>query len=155
MTKIQWDAEALCAGSNSKLGQNSTAISIIKNYYRIENRKGSEGQSCRGSVPGSGKILSSNSQRSDRHWTHPASYPIGVRGSFPRLKRLGRGGSYPIGVRGSFPRLKRLGRGGDHSPLSSAQVNNDEAMPPLPTRLHGIFFSRCSHTWELAPAFGA
>jgi hypothetical protein len=30
------------------------------------------------------------------------------------------------------PRVKRLGREADHSPPSSAEVNNDGAIPPLP-----------------------
>jgi hypothetical protein len=40
-------------------------------------------------------------------WTHPASYPIGTRGSFP-------------------------GGEADHIPPSSAELKNGGAMPPLP-----------------------
>jgi hypothetical protein len=32
--------------------------------------------------------------------------------------------SYPMGTRGSFPEEKRPGREADHSPLSSAEVKN-------------------------------
>jgi hypothetical protein len=44
---------------------------------------------------------------------HPASYPMGTRGSFPRV-------------------VKRPGLEADHSPLSSAEIKNSGAIPPLP-----------------------
>jgi hypothetical protein len=36
-----------------------------------------------------------------------------------------------------FQELKRLKREADHSPLSSEEVKNSVAIPPLPVRLHG------------------
>jgi hypothetical protein len=50
--------------------------------------------------------------------------------------------SYPIGIRGSFPGLKRPGREADHSPPSSAKVKNAwsyTSIPPI--RLHGVVLS--------------
>jgi hypothetical protein len=41
----------------------------------------------RGSIPGRGWDFSSSPPRSDRFWAHPASYPLGSRGSFPGVKR--------------------------------------------------------------------
>jgi hypothetical protein len=38
---------------------------------------------------------------------------------------------YKIGTEGSFPRVKRPGREADHSPPSSAEVKNGDAIPPL------------------------
>jgi hypothetical protein len=42
--------------------------------------------------------------------------------------------SYPMGTGGSFPR----GKAADHSPPSSAEVINNGAIPLLPTRLNGV-----------------
>jgi hypothetical protein len=38
---------------------------------------------------------------------------------------------------GCFPGVKRQGRVADQSPLSSAEVKDAGAIPPLPIRLHG------------------
>jgi hypothetical protein len=40
--------------------------------------------------------------------------------------------SKAMSIGGSFPGVKRLGRKTDHSPPTSAEVKNDEAIPPLP-----------------------
>jgi hypothetical protein len=40
--------------------------------------------------------------------------------------------------------LKRLGREANHSLLSSAEIKNGGAIPPLPIRLHGIVFNSLS-----------
>jgi hypothetical protein len=40
--------------------------------------------------------------------------------------------SYPVGVGGSFPAVKRLGRDADHTPPASAEAKNDGAILPLP-----------------------
>jgi hypothetical protein len=64
------------------------------------------------SIPGSGKRFYSTPQRPDRLWAHPSTSPMGTGGSFP-------GG-------------KAAGREADHSPLSSAEVKNGGAVPPLP-----------------------
>jgi hypothetical protein len=50
---------------------------------------------------------------------HPASYPMGTRGSFPQ-------------------RGTRQGRVADHSPPCSAEVKKGGAIPPFPPHLHGI-----------------
>jgi hypothetical protein len=50
--------------------------------------------------------------------------------------------SYPMGTRGSFPGVKRLGRESDHSPPSSAEVKESVELylhPPI--RLHGVVLS--------------
>jgi hypothetical protein len=39
--------------------------------------------------------------------------------------------SYPMGIGGSFPEVKRLGREADHSPPSSAVVKKAGTIPPL------------------------
>jgi hypothetical protein len=50
--------------------------------------------------------------------------------------------SYPVGTRGSFPGIKRLGREADHSPPSSAELNNTWIHTSTrPIRLHGVMFS--------------
>jgi hypothetical protein len=56
------------------------------------------GWTVRGSNPGGGEIFRT---RSVLHGAHPASYTMGT---------------------GSFPRVKRPGRGADHPPPSSAEV---------------------------------
>jgi hypothetical protein len=40
--------------------------------------------------------------------------------------------SCPMGIRGSFPRLKRQERDADHSPPCSAEVKKSGAIPSLP-----------------------
>jgi hypothetical protein len=40
--------------------------------------------------------------------------------------------SYPMGTGGSFPGVKQQGREADHSPPCNAEVENGEAIPPLP-----------------------
>jgi hypothetical protein len=50
--------------------------------------------------------------------------------------------SYPMGTRGSFPGVKRPGREADHPPPSSAEVKNAwsyTSIPPI--RLHGMVLS--------------
>jgi hypothetical protein len=50
--------------------------------------------------------------------------------------------SYPMGARGSFPGVKRPGREADHSPPTSAEVKNVlsyTSTPPI--RLHGLVLS--------------
>jgi hypothetical protein len=50
--------------------------------------------------------------------------------------------SYPMGTRGSFPGVKRLGREADHSPPSSAEVKEwVELYLHSPIRLYGVVFS--------------
>jgi hypothetical protein len=49
--------------------------------------------------------------------------------------------SYPIGTRGSFPGVRRPGREADHSPPSSAGVNNAWSYTTIPIRLRGLVFS--------------
>jgi hypothetical protein len=61
----------------------------------------------------------SYSQRPDGSGAHPATYPMGTGGSFP----------------GS----KAAGREDDHSSLSSAEVKNGGAIPPLPH----VFMAQC------------
>jgi hypothetical protein len=39
--------------------------------------------------------------------------------------------SYTTGTVGDFPGVRRPGRETDHSPASTAEVKNDEAMPPF------------------------
>jgi hypothetical protein len=51
--------------------------------------------------------------------------------------------SYPIDTRGSFPGVKRPGREADHSPPSSAKVNECvELYLHSPLRLHGVVLSQ-------------
>jgi hypothetical protein len=40
--------------------------------------------------------------------------------------------SYPMGIRGSFPGVRRPGSETDHPLPPSAEVNNGGAIPPLP-----------------------
>jgi hypothetical protein len=50
--------------------------------------------------------------------------------------------SYPMGIRGTFPRVKPQGCEADHSPLSNAEVKNAwkyTSTPPI--RLHGVVLS--------------
>jgi hypothetical protein len=50
--------------------------------------------------------------------------------------------SYPMGIRGTFPGVKRPGREADHSSPSSSKVNNAwsyTSSPPI--RLHGVVLS--------------
>jgi hypothetical protein len=50
--------------------------------------------------------------------------------------------SYPMGIRGSFPGVKRPGREADHSPPSRAKVKNAWSYTStLPIRLHGMMLS--------------
>jgi hypothetical protein len=50
--------------------------------------------------------------------------------------------SYPIGTRGSFSAVKRPGRETDHSPPSSAEVKNARRYTSTPpVRLHGVVLS--------------
>jgi hypothetical protein len=66
-----------------------------------------------GSSPGRCWELFSSSPRPDEVWVHPASYPVGTRGSF-------------------------LGLEADHSLLSSAEVKNAWSYASThPVRLHG------------------
>jgi hypothetical protein len=51
--------------------------------------------------------------------------------------------SYPMGTRGSFPGVKRPGREADHSPLSSAEIKNTlnyTSTPPI--RLQSVVLSK-------------
>jgi hypothetical protein len=45
--------------------------------------------------------------------------------------------SYPVGILGSLPRVKQLEHEADHSPPSSAEVENVLSL----TSLHGVVFS--------------
>jgi hypothetical protein len=50
--------------------------------------------------------------------------------------------SYPMGTRGSFPGVKRPGREADHSPPSTAEVKKmSGAIPPLPQYAFVAWFS--------------
>jgi hypothetical protein len=50
--------------------------------------------------------------------------------------------SHPMGTKGSFPGLKRPEREADHSPPSSAEVKECvELYLHSPIRLHGVVFS--------------
>jgi hypothetical protein len=51
--------------------------------------------------------------------------------------------SYSIGTRVSFPGVRRPGRESDHSPPSSAEVRNEwnYTSPPPPTSFHGVMLS--------------
>jgi hypothetical protein len=50
--------------------------------------------------------------------------------------------SYPLGTRGSFPGVKQLGCEADHSPPSSAEVKNAWSYTSTsPLHLHGIVLS--------------
>jgi hypothetical protein len=46
-----------------------------------------------------------------------------------------------VGTAGCFSGLKRPVREADHSRLSSAEVESDGAIPPLPIRLDDIVFN--------------
>jgi hypothetical protein len=46
--------------------------------------------------------------------------------------------SYPLGTGALSPGVKRLGREADHSPPSSAEIENGGAIPPLSTRFHDV-----------------
>jgi hypothetical protein len=73
-------------------------------------------------------------------------FPAGV-GNFSLHHRVQNGSgthpaSYPMGTRGSFPGVKRPGREADHSPPCSAEVKNAwsyTSTPPI--RLHGVVLS--------------
>lgn len=73
--------------------------------YGIPTGYGLEG---RGSIPGRGKRFFSTLQRSDLLW----------------------GPAYPVAIGGYFPEVKRPERKADHSPSSSDEVNNSEAITP-------------------------
>jgi hypothetical protein len=60
----------------------------------------------RGSIPDRSRGFFFWPLRPDRSGAHPASYPIGTGGSFPRGKA-------------------RPGRDADHSPPSSAEIKNE------------------------------
>jgi hypothetical protein len=50
--------------------------------------------------------------------------------------------SYPMGTRGSFPGVKQPGREADHSPPSSVEVKEWVALYlRSPIRLHGVVFN--------------
>jgi hypothetical protein len=50
--------------------------------------------------------------------------------------------SYPLGTRGSFPGGKAAGREADHSPPSSGEAKNARSYTStLPIRLHGVVLS--------------
>jgi hypothetical protein len=46
--------------------------------------------------------------------------------------------SYPMGTRGSFPRVKWQGHEADHSFPFSAEVKNDDLYLHFPIHLHGV-----------------
>jgi hypothetical protein len=53
--------------------------------------------------------------------------------------------SYPIGTGGSFPRIKRPGREADHSPLASAEVKkNVDLYTHFLIRFHGVVLNNLS-----------
>jgi hypothetical protein len=47
---------------------------------------------------------------------------------------------YPMGIKGSYPGVKRLEREADHSPPTGAEVKKKKtwSIHPLPIRLHGV-----------------
>jgi hypothetical protein len=49
--------------------------------------------------------------------------------------------SYPMGTRGSFPGVKRPGREADHSPPISAEIKNAWSYTSTPPCLHGVVLS--------------
>jgi hypothetical protein len=52
-------------------------------------------------------------------------------------------GSYPVGTRGSFPGVKLPGREADHSPPSNAEVKNAWSYTSTPSvRLHCVVLSK-------------
>jgi hypothetical protein len=60
------------------------------------------------------------------NWGSRVQFPVGA-GNFSLHHRVQNGSgahpaSYPVGTRGSFLGVKRLGREADHSPPSSAEV---------------------------------
>jgi hypothetical protein len=68
-------------------------------------------------------------------WGSKFRFPAGA-GNFSLHHRVQNGSgfhpaSYPMGTRGSFPGVKRPGREDDHSLPSSAEVKNAWAIPPL------------------------
>jgi hypothetical protein len=54
-----------------------------------------------------------------------------------RLAVIPTSGSYTMGIGANPPELKRRGREANDSTLSSAEVRNGGAIPPLSTCLHG------------------
>jgi hypothetical protein len=84
------------------------------------------------------------------HCRQSTNFSNGPRSCSAILKRLGgpqngfgaHPASYPMGTRGSFPRVKQPGREADHSPPSNAVVKNEwsyTSIPPI--RLHGVVLS--------------
>jgi hypothetical protein len=71
----------------------------------------------RGSIPGRGKIYLFSPQRTRPVLAHQASY------GFRRVLYSG---------------VKRPGIEADHSPPSTVEINNHEAIPSLPIRLHSV-----------------
>jgi hypothetical protein len=68
-------------------------------------------------------------------WTAGVRFPAGARDfSLLSVQTHSRvhPASYPVGNRGSFPGGKVAGHEADHSPPSSAKVKNGGAIPPLP-----------------------
>jgi hypothetical protein len=79
-------------------------------------------------------------------WSSRVRFPAGA-GNFSLHHRVQNSSgahtaSYPMGTRGSFPGVKRLGREADHSSPSNAEVKNEwsyTSTPPI--RLHGVVLS--------------
>jgi hypothetical protein len=81
-----------------------------------------KGLDVSGYILGRGKRIFYAPHSLDRIWSPSSHLSNGYWGLFP-------------------PGLKRLGRKADHALLSSAEIKNGGAIPPLPTRLRGVVFN--------------
>jgi hypothetical protein len=70
------------------------------------------------------------------------SYGLDGRGSIPDRGdfsgSVAHTASYPMGIGGSFPEVKWLGREADYSLLSLPRSRRVDPNPRYPTRLHGV-----------------
>jgi hypothetical protein len=101
------------------LGMAHTTREIFLLYNMYRSRDSSFGIATgyelegRSTILGRGKRFFSNPQRTDQLWVPPSLPSIGYRGALSLA-------------------LKRPMREADHSPPYSADINNVEAIPPLP-----------------------
>jgi hypothetical protein len=71
-----------------------------------------------------------------------SQFPVGAR-TFSLLHNVqtssrAHTATYIMGTRHCFTRVKWPGREADHSPLSSAEVDNGGTIPPLPIHYHRV-----------------
>jgi hypothetical protein len=93
-------------------------------HYDLSSEDSSVGISTDYGLDGRGSILSMSKDCSLFHSVQSCS------GAHPA--------SYPMGTEGSFPRVKRKVREAEHSPPSSAEFKNDDLYLHFPLCRHGI-----------------